>query len=87
MRHSTPVMAPASCGANSTAEPSGLSGKVEMLRSWVSTSPSGCGAPCAAAAPALSCANDKPANAVADNCIVSRRDIFIAFLPYRSLAA
>jgi hypothetical protein len=62
-----------------------MSGKVEMLRSGLSASPPGCGAPCAAASP--SCPNDSPASAVADNCIVSRRDIFIAILPRWSLVA
>src|SRR5262249_46537217 len=81
VRHSTPVIAPASWGVYSTADPSGLSGSVEMLRSCVSTNPSGCGPACAVPALGLSAASDNPASVAAENCMVSRRDIFVALIP------
>src|SRR6266566_5113941 len=80
--HSTPVIGPASCGMCSGAEPSGLSGSGDMARSLVSTRESGCGA--AAAWPAaledLRVVKDKAASAVAESCMVSRRDMFMAGL-------
>src|SRR5437016_2165681 len=54
-----------------------------MLRNCVSTRPPGCagvdcaGGVCAAASRDLTAANDIPASAVAESCMVSRRDIFI----------
>src|SRR6266704_4974086 len=70
---STPVIVPASCGMYSGAEPSGLSGSDEMLRNGVSAKPAG--AVCAVAWDTPSAENE--ASAPADNCMVSRREIFI----------
>src|SRR5712671_5565003 len=79
--HSTPVIGPASWGMCSGAEPSGFRGRAEMVRSLVSTSESGCGAAAAwAAAADLMAVKDKAASAVAESCMVSRRDMFMAGL-------
>src|SRR3977135_4308278 len=80
--HSTPVIGPASCGMCSGAEPSGLRGRGDMVRSRVSTSESGCGAAAAwaAALEDLTAAKDKAASAVAESGMVSRRDMFMAGL-------
>src|SRR6478672_10391822 len=76
VRQSTPVMVPASCGVYSGAEPSGLSGSDEMLRSWVSAKPAGavCAAACETASP------ENEANAPADNWMDSRRVICMSHL-------
>src|SRR5882672_7471240 len=67
----------------SGAEPSGFSGSGDMVRSLVSTSESGCGAAAAAWAAALEdlmAVKDNAASAVAESCMVSRRDMFMAGL-------
>src|SRR5262249_50394235 len=74
VRQSTPVMVPASCGEYSGAEPSGLSGSLEILRNSVSARP---GPVCAVASDIRSPASDKPASALAVIRMLSRRDIFI----------
>src|SRR6266571_4466577 len=76
VRQSTPVMVPASCGIYSGAEPSGLSGSDEILRNGVSAKPAGavCAAACETASP------ENEASAPADNCMDSRREIFMGQL-------
>src|SRR5258706_6574760 len=80
--HNTPVIGPASCGICSGAEPSGFNGNGDMVRSLVSTRESGCGAAAAwaAAVDGLMAVKDNAASAVAESCMVSRRDMFMAGL-------
>src|SRR5436190_21365343 len=78
VRQSTPVIVPASCGEYSGAEPSGLRGSLEILRNSVSTRLPGVS--CATPSAVGSADSENPASAVAESCMVRRRDIFIARL-------
>src|SRR5215468_9686701 len=78
VRQSTPVMVPASCGEYSGADPSGLSGSLEILRNSVSRRPPGL--VCAVASDIRSPDSDNPASAPAEIRMLSRRDIFIGHL-------
>jgi hypothetical protein len=66
----------------SGAEPSGFKGRGDIVRNLVSTRESGCGAAAAwaAAVDDLMAVKDKAASAVAESCMVSRRDMFMAGL-------
>ena len=59
----------------------GIRGSAATCRNFVSTRPSGCGcADWAASSEGLIAPKDNPARAVAENCMASRRDIFIGHL-------